>query len=65
MKPDGIVLRETYRGVTITVRRVSGTIYVASNDYGEPKMDVRGFLTADEAMANERDELDRMAEVGQ
>ena len=64
MSREGIVLREVYRGVTITVRRVSGVIHVSSNDSGEPKMSVKGFLTAEEALVNEREELDRMAEAG-
>jgi hypothetical protein len=33
---------------------------VASNDSGEPKMNVRGFLTAEEAVENEKRELDLM-----
>lgn len=49
--------------ILITVNRFYGnfgTVYVASNNYGEPKLTIRGFRSKAEAVENEISELRQM-----
>jgi len=55
----------TFNGVdvAITVHPVVtsfGTVYVATNNYGEPKQNFVEFATAVEALENEKNELAKM-----
>lgn len=50
----------SFEKITVTATQVSGGLWVAANDFGEPKVSIRAYRTAKEAVDAEFRELAMM-----